>query len=62
MMGRIVDTRGEYKKAYDWYITAQGECPHWDYETPDGVGAQCCQDMVTAHNSLKRIKRQLQNA
>ena len=59
MTKTMIDTRGEYIAAYNWYLTAQGECPHWDYENPNGCGAQCCLDMVDAHNRVKQIRKKL---
>ena len=59
MLQKIVDTRGDYARAYNWFLTAQGECPHWDYDNPDGCGAQCCLDMQKAERQVKLIGKQL---
>ena len=55
----IIDTRGDYATAYGLYLTLQGECAHWDYENPDGVGVACCNDMQRAKENCQRIKKRL---
>ncbi len=58
-MRKIIDTRGEYRNAYNLYLITQGECPHWDYENPDGVGAACCIEMENTKQRCRRIKAKL---
>lgn len=56
---KIVDTRGDYARAYNLYLIAQAECPHWDYENQDGGQSQCCLDMERARQHCKQVKARL---
>lgn len=55
----MIDTRGEYDRAYNLYLIAQAECPHWDYENPDGEHGQCCLEMEQARQRCKQVKARL---
>lgn len=48
-----------YRVAYSKYIDLQGECPHWDYEFPDGIGHTCCNAMNAAKDKMKGIRKSL---
>lgn len=48
-----------YRVAYNKYIELQGECPHWDFETPEGNGCACCQAMLNAQAKVRTIGKSL---
>lgn len=46
-----------YRMAYNEYIDLTGECPHWDYERPEGIGHACCHAMNAAKDKLKGTRK-----
>ncbi len=47
----------DYDVLYRRKIDTEGECPHWDYEYPDGHEWPCCIAMRRAQDAFKELVR-----
>lgn len=47
----------DYDVLYRRKIDAEGECPHWDYEYPDGSEWTCCITMRRAQDDFRELVR-----
>lgn len=51
----------EIARARSRVLLAEGECPHWDFES-DGDGHACCDELAAARAELQRLRDRFHRA